>query len=164
LSYNIPRYRRRRDRKQGNEQALQTLQSGIIYAWLFQATETVKEVITSSLCPDVLLIQEHWLTPSNISLFSENISTHYAFGVSFMADRLTRGPLVGRPCGGVSVLINNELHTVTECVFCTERYVVIRVGTVVIINVYLPCKGQRSMQTQKRLRNTSIYYRVLCID
>jgi len=130
----------------------------------FQATETVKEIITSSLCPDVLLIQEHWLMPSNISLFSENMSTHYAFGVSVMADRLTRGPLVGRPCGGVSVLINNELHTVTECVFCTERYVVIRVGTVVIINVYLPCKGQRSMQTQKRLRNTSIYYRVLCID
>ena len=58
-----------------------------------------------------------------------------------MADRVTRGPLVGRPYGGVSILINNELRTVTECVFCTERFVVIRVGTVVIINVYLPCSG-----------------------
>ena len=99
----------------------------------FQGIETVKEIITSSLCPDVLLIQEHWLTPSNLSLFSENTSTHYAFGVSAMADRVTRGPLVGRPYGGVSILINNELHAVTECVFCTERFVVIRVGTVVII-------------------------------
>jgi len=42
-----------------------------------------------------------------------------------MADRVTRGPLVGRPYGGVSILTNNELCTVTECVFCTERCVVI---------------------------------------
>jgi len=33
-----------------------------------------------------------------------------------MADRVTRGPLVGRPYGGVSILTNNELCTVIECV------------------------------------------------
>jgi len=42
---------------------------------------------------------------SNLSLFSENISTHYAFGVSAMAYPVLRGPLVGRPYGGVSVII-----------------------------------------------------------
>jgi len=73
----------------------------------FRGIEMVKEIITSSLCPDVLLIQEHWLTPSNLSLFSKNISTHYAFGVSAMADRETCGPLVGHPYGGVSSMVDS---------------------------------------------------------
>ena len=58
-----------------------------------------------------------------------------------MADRVTQGPLVGRPYGGVSVLIKNELRSVTECISCADRFVVITVDSVIIINVYLPCSG-----------------------
>jgi len=62
-------------------------------------------------------------------------------GCSAMADRVTQGPLIGRPYGDVSILIKNELRSVTECMFCTDRFVVVRVGNVIIINVYLPCSG-----------------------
>lgn len=30
---------------------------------------------------------------------------------------------------------------VTECIFCADRYVVVRVGNLIIANVYLPCVG-----------------------
>ena len=105
----------------------------------YQGIETVKDLICNPLCPDILLVQEHWLTPANLSLFGKTITTHYAYGCSTMADRVTQGPLVNRPYGGVSVLIKNELRTVTECICCADRFVVIRVGSVITINVYLPC-------------------------
>ena len=107
----------------------------------YQGIEAVKDLLWNTLCPDVLLVQEHWLTPANLYLFGENITTHYAYGCSAMADRVTQGPLVGRPYGGVSILIKNELRSVTECMFCADRFVVIRVGSVIIINVYLPYNG-----------------------
>jgi len=106
----------------------------------YQGIETVKDLLCSTLCPDVLLVQEHWLTLANLYLFGENITTHYAYGCSAMADRITQGPLVGRPYGGVSILIKKVLRSVTECMFCAHRFVVIRVGSV-IITVYLPCSG-----------------------
>jgi len=87
------------------------------------------------------IISSRALAHPSQSLFGETITTHYAYGCSAMADRVTRGPLVGRPYGGVSILIKNELRSVTECMSCADRFAVIRVGSVIIINVYLPCSG-----------------------
>ena len=106
-----------------------------------QGFEVVRDLVNSSDPPDVILLQEHWLTPANLSLFGEKINTHYAFGKSAMSDCITQGPLVGRPYGGTSILIRNELRVVTKCIFCTDRYVVVRVGNLLICNVYLPCVG-----------------------
>jgi len=106
-----------------------------------QGFEVVRDLVNSSDPPDVILLQEHWLTPANLSLFGEKINTHYAFGKSAMSDCITQGPLVGRPYGGTSILIKNELRVVTKCIFCTDRYVVVRVGNLLICNVYLPCVG-----------------------
>jgi len=58
-----------------------------------------------------------------------------------MCDRVALGPLFGRPYGGTSVLIRNELLTAAECICCAARYVVVRVGSLIIANVYLPCVG-----------------------
>ena len=54
-----------------------------------------------------------------------------------------QGPLVGRPYGGTSILIKNELRVVSKCrpIVCTDRYVVVRIGNLLICNVYLPCVG-----------------------
>jgi len=89
--------------------------------------------------PDVIMLQKHWLTPANLHLLDDNILTHYAFGKSAMSDLVTQGPLFGRPFGGVSILIRNELRTVTECVFCDDRQAVVRVGNLLIVHVY-QCK------------------------
>jgi len=94
-----------------------------------QGTEVVSDLVNSSDPPDVILLQEHWLTPVNLSLFGKKIQSYYAFGKSAMSDRLTQGPLVGRPFGGTSILTKNELRAATKCIFCADRYVVIRVGS-----------------------------------
>lgn len=106
-----------------------------------QGIESVKDLINSSQSPDIILLQEHWLTPANLYRFNEDISTHFAFGKSAMSDRVTLGPLSGRPYGGTSILIKNELRSVTECIFCADRYVVVKVGNLLIINIYLPSVG-----------------------
>ena len=106
-----------------------------------QGIEVVRDLVNSSDPPDIILLQEHWLTPANLFLFGEKINTHYAFGKSAMSDSITQGPLVGRPYGGTSILIKNELRVVTKCIFCTDRYVVVRIGNLLICNVYLPCVG-----------------------
>ena len=35
----------------------------------YQGMETVKDLICSPSCPDIILVQEHWLTPANLYLF-----------------------------------------------------------------------------------------------
>ena len=106
-----------------------------------QGIEVVSDLVNSRDPPDIILLQEHWLAPVNLSLFGEKMQSHYAFGKSAMYDRLTQEgpPLVGRPFGGISILIKNELHAATKCIFCADRYVVIRVGYLLIVNMYLPC-------------------------
>ena len=74
-------------------------------------------------------------------LFADNITNYYTFGKSAMSERVALGPIVGRPYGGTSVLVKNKLLRITECIFCADRYVVIRVGNLIIFNMYLPCVG-----------------------
>jgi len=47
---------------------------------------------------------EHWFTPANLYLLSDNIASHYAFGKSAIDDRVT----LGRPYGGAAILIKNK--------------------------------------------------------
>jgi len=106
-----------------------------------QGIGVVCDLVNSNNSPDVILLQEHWLTPDNMSIFGEKINSHYAFGKSAMTESVKQGPLFGRPYGGVSILIKNKLCVVTKCIFCTDRYVVVRVGNWLICNIYLPCVG-----------------------
>lgn len=106
-----------------------------------QGIELITDLVCSNCSPDIILLQEHWLTPANLSVFGDKITTHYAFGCSAMSDQITRGPLYGRPYGGTMILIKNELRTITKCVVCADRFVIIKVGNLVIVNVYLPCSG-----------------------
>ena len=39
------------------------------------------------------------------------------------------------------ILVKNELMAVCECINVSERYVVVKVGNLLCINVYLPCSG-----------------------
>ena len=58
-----------------------------------------------------------------------------------MTDCVHIGPVYGRPYGGVVILVRNDLINNTECICTNERYVIIRVGDLLIVNVYLPCDG-----------------------
>jgi len=94
-----------------------------------------------SAAPDIILVQEHWLTPANLHKFDDFFPDYFSFGCSAMTNRVQSGILFGRPYGGVMSLISNKLRKITETVCCSERYTVIRVANYLIVNVYLPCTG-----------------------
>jgi len=105
-----------------------------------QGFSTVNDLIKSS-SVDIFLLQEHWLTPANMNKFSEMFPNYCGFGISAMAAKIESGPLIGRPFGGAIILVKNELLSAAECIYTAERFVIVRVGNLVIINVYLPCSG-----------------------
>ena len=99
------------------------------------------EDLCSVNCPDVLLLQEHWLTPDNLFSFDKYFSNFFSFGCSAMRKTVESGMLRGRPFGGVMMLIKDHLRNHTETVKCDDRYTIVRIGNLLIVNVYLPCCG-----------------------
>ena len=104
-----------------------------------QGSTTIKELI-ESMCPDVFMLQEHWLTPANLSKF-DIFSNYFTFGCSAMNNVVESGMLVGRPFGGVIFMINNRLRHLTRTIQCCERFAVVKLGNIVVANIYLPCSG-----------------------
>jgi hypothetical protein len=88
---------------------------------------------------DAILIQEHWQTPANISTISNFHPNYVGFGISAMDAKISSGILVGRPFGGVSILINNTHKQHCTVISCAARFVIIRLYDCVIVNLYLPC-------------------------
>jgi len=50
---------------------------------------------------------------------------------------LTRGVLVERPFGGCAILVNHSLSSCTKQLFASERFVIVSIGSLTIINVYM---------------------------
>ena len=107
-----------------------------------QGCWTIKDIINSD-HPDIILCQEHWLSPVNLQKFNESFNDYFTFGCSAMPDTIETGILIGRPFGGVMILIKNNLRTLTETVYMEERFVVVRVANYLFFNVYLPCVGTK---------------------
>ena len=89
--------------------------------------------------PDIILIQEHWLTPSSLHKFDDFFVHYFSFGSSAMVNSVQSGILYGRPYGGVITLISRNLRKVTETLYCSDRFTIIRIADYLIINVYRIC-------------------------
>ena len=89
-------------------------------------------------CYDVLFLQEHWLTPANLSAFDNHFTDYFSVGCSAMIKNVECGMLHGRPFGGVISLVNN-----TKIVQCGDCYVIIKIDNLLLINVYFPCSGTK---------------------
>lgn len=90
--------------------------------------------------PDFLFVQEHWLTPENMSKL--DCFTEYMYvGISAMRDAVMMGPLIGRPFGGVTILVRKALSPDCLTVCCNERMVCLKFRNFLFFNVYLPCIG-----------------------
>ena len=87
----------------------------------------------------VILLQEHWQTPANLSKFNELSDSYFCFGSSAMSNVVESGLLRGRPFGGIMCLIKKSLRSSTETIFCSDRFAVVRVLNYLIVNLYLPC-------------------------
>ena len=46
---------------------------------------------------DIFMLQEHWLTPSNMYKFGDDCPGFICFGSSAMGSAIESGPLYGRP-------------------------------------------------------------------
>ena len=105
-----------------------------------QGRQTVCDLIVS-LYPDVFLLQEHWLTHAGLIKFNEFKTKYFTFGSSAMQNEVQQGMLSGRPYGGVMTMINNNLRSQTETIYCSDRFNIVRISNLLVINVYLPCRG-----------------------
>lgn len=92
----------------------------------------------SELNVDIILLQEHWLTPDNLHKIKHFSSRYTAFGISAMENDVSHGVLRGRPRGGVCSLIKSNYASAVTFNACTERYVVVCIGQLLVINVYFP--------------------------
>lgn len=111
----------------------------------YQGCPVIEDLIDSE-APDVLMLQEHWLTPSKLCLFDSRFTDYFPFGCSAMCSRVEAGMLRGRPYGGVMTLIKKSLGNVTTMIHCEDRFVVVKILNCLIINVYLPCSGTPDRQ------------------
>ena len=105
-----------------------------------QGVVTLKDLIANK-NPDVMLLQEHWLTPDNLKRFMQDFGDYHSFGSSAQGNAISSGPLYGRPFGGTMVLFKNNLLPVSNCIYASERFVIVKVGDLICINVYFPCVG-----------------------
>jgi exonuclease III len=105
-----------------------------------QGFTTVRD-LSSSIEPDVFILQEHWLTPSNLSKFENCYNDYFMFGSSAMNNCVEKGILRGRPFGGVMTLIKKSLRNFSQTIYAAERYTIVKVFNCLITNVYLPCAG-----------------------
>ena len=86
---------------------------------------------------DIIFLQEHWLTPANrdkIRYFSDRYT---AFGISAMESVVGYNILRGRPYGGVCTLVKSNKFKMNFNK-CSERYTVVVVDNLLLINVYFP--------------------------
>jgi exonuclease III len=106
-----------------------------------QGSGSVRDMIVK-LKPDVFLLQEHWLTPANLYKF-DNLcgDSYFSFGSSAMSTNVETGLVKGRPFGGIMMLISNKLRKITETLYCSERYAIVKIGNCLIFDLYLPCAG-----------------------
>jgi len=105
-----------------------------------QGFPTAEELV-KNFKPDVFMFQEHWLTPANLCLFQKQFTDYFAFGSSAMSSSVASGMLHGRPFGGVMTLISNNLRKYTETIYSDERFVIVKIGRHLFVNVYFPCSG-----------------------
>ena len=99
------------------------------------------DLLISSENPDIFFCQEHWLTPANLQKFDDHFPDFFPIGCSAMSDRVQSGMLIGRPFGGVMILVNERLRNLTKTICCEERFVIIKIADYLCVNIYLPCIG-----------------------
>jgi len=69
--------------------------------------------LMEQLSPDVIMVQEHWLTSDNLFKLSDISDNYFVFASSAMDARVAAGPLFGRPFGGTAVLIKNDFVNIS---------------------------------------------------
>lgn len=86
----------------------------------------------------VVMVQEHWCNNDSLVQFDYFDKDYRFYGISAMDASTNDGILRGRPWGGVGTLVSRSLPGIVKCIACTDRYVIVAVGNLLLVNVYLP--------------------------
>jgi len=108
---------------------------------LNQGTPFLRAMCDGTQSPDIVFVQEHWLTParlSNIMCFSKKYT---GYGISAMEEVVKAGLVRGRPWGGAAILLSNFLCGNVRFSFCAERFVCVVICDTCFVNVYLPASS-----------------------
>ena len=66
---------------------------------------------------DIVLIQEHWLTPFDLNRLHESLPNMLVFTSSAMNDVVTAGVLKGRPFGSVAILVGSKFERHVKLIY-----------------------------------------------
>lgn len=90
---------------------------------------------------DVLFLQEHWLLNNGLQRMEGTFEKHHVFGISgVIIDKL----LLGRPYGGVAILINKNIQCIATSIYCDSKRICAVLCdfndyTVLFLSIYMPC-------------------------
>jgi len=82
--------------------------------------------LIDTVAPAALLVQEHWLTPANLTRLDNISSLYFWYGSSAMSVAVGEGPVYGRPFGGTAILIKKQLAPLTSLIVTNDRYTAIK--------------------------------------
>ena len=116
---------------------------------------------------DVIAVQEHWLSKHDLNKIMEFHSDFQGFGWSAMDERLERGVLVGRPYGGLGLLVRKNLNikvshvTVESDCRCAAVKLCLTGGfQLLLIVVYFPCY-EASLKYQNASDSLRVAFRLM---
>ena len=105
---------------------------------LNQGAPGIKELM-HKLQPDVIMMQEHWLTCDNLLKLNDLSDDCDVFCSSAMDPCIRSGPLIGRPFGVTAILINKMHALYSTNIVSSERFTAIKIIDWLFITVYMPC-------------------------
>jgi exonuclease III len=105
-----------------------------------QGQECLKDLCT---CFDFIFLQEHWLCSEDLDRLTVN-DDFVVYGCSAMDEVICKGPLRGRPFGGLAILVRKSFAVSATLVRASERYMILTVDDITLCNIYLPCNSVRN--------------------
>jgi exonuclease III len=91
---------------------------------------------------DIICVQEHWLPTCDLGLL--NIHDDFiVFSTSSMDSAVSKGPLRGRPFGGLAIFIKKDIIAKVNVIAAEERFLMINLNDIILCDVYLPSKSCR---------------------
>jgi len=106
--------------------------------------------------PDVIFFQEHWQTPVNLKSILHFSPNYQGYGISAMEVAVQRYILRGRTYGGTATLIHNRWQGVSSVIVTSERFVIVKLGNMLFINVYLPSSSSKDANVMKEATHNEI--------
>ena len=130
---------------------------------LNQGANTLHELCNSHET-GIIFIQEHWQAPSNMYKILSFSNEFVGFGISAMENKVSCGPLQGRPYGGAAVLVRNDLARFVNNVVCDERFAIVCINDYCFISLYLPCKASLSTDSYTGVLNDTLEQIAVHVD